>query len=366
MNDARSRTLLDFAIAASVAVVPIMLGMLLLVAVIRPQDPSAAFGPGQADRYVSVRHLAALKTFEQAVARRPATTSATPTAADVLAASSAVPSRLGGEMEHVGSAAFAARRHAGIHARSSRADRRATRRARRHAAALQHASQHPGRRCGRLRCHPLVRCRRQRTRRAVRSARVPGPALPRRMRRPRRRIDRIDPLGRPHAGGAGLARHRGRRGGGALAPRADDGGLGPRGGAPQPVERRGRMHLPRRTRSRQRAHALPRRPAQRAGAPVRAARDGRRIGGRRCAQARNARRRAAAGPAGRRRSLARAAVAAGDAAAARRPAPAVRRAVSAVHRCACRVGRAAHALTAMDRTASCSTAPRSMSDSRST
>jgi hypothetical protein len=85
MSDARSRTLLDFAIAASVAVVPIMLGMLLLVAVIRPQDPSAASAPGQADRYVSVRHLAALKTFEQAVARRRAATPAKPTAAEVLA-----------------------------------------------------------------------------------------------------------------------------------------------------------------------------------------------------------------------------------------------------------------------------------------
>ena len=87
MTDKRSRTLLDFAIAASVAVLPILLGMLLLVAVIRPaRTPSTA--PGQGDRYVSVRHVAALKTFEQAVVRRAATPSSAlepPTAATVLA-----------------------------------------------------------------------------------------------------------------------------------------------------------------------------------------------------------------------------------------------------------------------------------------
>ena len=82
MSDARSRTLLDFAIGASVAVVPIMLGMLLLVAVIRPHD--TASGLGQADRYVSVRHVAALKTLEPAVVRRQAITPAAPTAAGVL------------------------------------------------------------------------------------------------------------------------------------------------------------------------------------------------------------------------------------------------------------------------------------------
>jgi hypothetical protein len=66
MAEPRPRTLLDFAIAASVAVVPMMLGILLLVAVVRPLDPPAA----QGDRYVSVRHVAALKTFELAVVAR--------------------------------------------------------------------------------------------------------------------------------------------------------------------------------------------------------------------------------------------------------------------------------------------------------
>ncbi len=81
----RARTsLLEFAIAASLAVVPIMLAVVLLVAVVRPAEPG--FGPwrGQAERYVSVRHVAALKTFEQAVVQRPATAALPPTAADVL------------------------------------------------------------------------------------------------------------------------------------------------------------------------------------------------------------------------------------------------------------------------------------------
>ncbi|WP_280150585.1 hypothetical protein [Piscinibacter sp. XHJ-5] len=68
MAEPRSRTLLDFAIAASAAVLPMMLGILLLVAVVRPLDPPAA----QGDRYVSVRHVAALRTFEHAIVARPA------------------------------------------------------------------------------------------------------------------------------------------------------------------------------------------------------------------------------------------------------------------------------------------------------
>ena len=70
MAERRPIMLLDFAIAASVAVVPIMLGMLLLVAVIRPADSTAVAGQDRADRYVSVRHVAALKTFEAAIVER--------------------------------------------------------------------------------------------------------------------------------------------------------------------------------------------------------------------------------------------------------------------------------------------------------
>ncbi|HEX6362381.1 MAG TPA: hypothetical protein VFZ93_05470, partial [Albitalea sp.] len=86
MRERRPRSLLDFAVAASVAVVPLMLGMLLAVAVVRPLDRPATVGPEQGDRYVSVRQVAALKTVEEAVVRRAGTDPARPTAADVLAA----------------------------------------------------------------------------------------------------------------------------------------------------------------------------------------------------------------------------------------------------------------------------------------
>ena len=63
MAEARTTSLLDFAIAASVAVVPIMFCIVLLVAVVRPVEQQAAAPRGDAERYVSVRHVAALKTF---------------------------------------------------------------------------------------------------------------------------------------------------------------------------------------------------------------------------------------------------------------------------------------------------------------
>jgi len=80
MAERAKTSLLEFAIAASVAVVPVMLGVLLAVGVARPD---AAPWHGSSDRYVSVRHVAALKTFEQAVVKRGAAAAA-PTAADVL------------------------------------------------------------------------------------------------------------------------------------------------------------------------------------------------------------------------------------------------------------------------------------------
>ena len=70
MPERRTTTLLDFAIAASLAIVPIMLGIVLLVAVTRPADPGAPAWRGLADRYLSVRHIAALKTFEAAIVER--------------------------------------------------------------------------------------------------------------------------------------------------------------------------------------------------------------------------------------------------------------------------------------------------------
>jgi hypothetical protein len=85
----RRRSLLSFAIAASLAVLPVMLGMVLLVAVVRPADAPAVpvkTGGVTGERYISVRHLAALKTFEQAVVRREGGAVATASGADVLAA----------------------------------------------------------------------------------------------------------------------------------------------------------------------------------------------------------------------------------------------------------------------------------------
>ena len=86
MTKARPTSLLDFAIAASVAVVPVMLGIVLLVAVIRPADADAVAWRGQSERYLSIRQVAALKTFEQAVVQRTAADPQQPTPADVLEA----------------------------------------------------------------------------------------------------------------------------------------------------------------------------------------------------------------------------------------------------------------------------------------
>src|SRR5450432_3314407 len=84
MAERRKLSLLDCAIAASAAVVPVLLGVVLLVAVVRPADPDAAWRRGRDDRYVSVRHVAALKTFERAIVRRSDTAPAVVDAAQVL------------------------------------------------------------------------------------------------------------------------------------------------------------------------------------------------------------------------------------------------------------------------------------------
>src|SRR5688500_7690316 len=85
MAESRRTTLLDFAVIAALAVLPVMLGILLLVAVVRPAEPSGiAPGPTPSDRYLSVRHVAALKTFEQAIRRRTGEPARVPTAEQVL------------------------------------------------------------------------------------------------------------------------------------------------------------------------------------------------------------------------------------------------------------------------------------------
>ena len=63
-----TRSLLDFGIVASVTVVPVLLGVLTVVGYWRPSDASrVSIG---ADRHISVRQVAALKTFEYAIVRR--------------------------------------------------------------------------------------------------------------------------------------------------------------------------------------------------------------------------------------------------------------------------------------------------------
>ena len=73
----RRTSLLDLAIIASTAVLPILLVVLLMVASARQADMLAPQRAG--DRHVSVRLVAALKTFEHAVTRRDRITSALPT-----------------------------------------------------------------------------------------------------------------------------------------------------------------------------------------------------------------------------------------------------------------------------------------------
>ncbi|NUZ07979.1 hypothetical protein [Piscinibacter koreensis] len=82
MGEPRGATLLDFAIGASVAVVPVMFAIVLGVSLFKPADPDA--GTAIADGHVSVRQLAALKTFEVAVVARSAGAAPSPSARDVL------------------------------------------------------------------------------------------------------------------------------------------------------------------------------------------------------------------------------------------------------------------------------------------
>ena len=85
MAERKPASLLDFAIAASIAVVPVLLGVVLLVAVIRPADVEAS-GRSPQERYLSARLVAALKTFEPAVLRRSAINARIPDGAGVLVA----------------------------------------------------------------------------------------------------------------------------------------------------------------------------------------------------------------------------------------------------------------------------------------
>src|SRR4029453_7936449 len=79
MPDTRRASLLDFAIAASIAVVPVLLAVLLSLGTIAPAELHRNGG----DSHVSVRQVAALKTFERAIVRRDAV-QAGPSDAQVL------------------------------------------------------------------------------------------------------------------------------------------------------------------------------------------------------------------------------------------------------------------------------------------
>jgi hypothetical protein len=81
MADPRRATLLKLAIAATTAVVPVLCGVLLIVASAR-QDAGPA--SRNSDRHVSIRHVAALKTFEYAIVRRDRVASELPSAQTLL------------------------------------------------------------------------------------------------------------------------------------------------------------------------------------------------------------------------------------------------------------------------------------------
>jgi hypothetical protein len=88
MAERRRISLLDCAIAASLGVVPVLLGVIALVAVVRPADPDSVDAQGRSDRYVSVRRVAALKTFERAIVARG---TVAPARTDTLAVLAGVP-----------------------------------------------------------------------------------------------------------------------------------------------------------------------------------------------------------------------------------------------------------------------------------
>ena len=83
MTEPRRRlTLLQLAIAASAAVVPVLLAVLLIVASARQVDGTRI--ALNSDRHVSVRQVAALKTFEYAIIQRNRVTAGPPSTEALL------------------------------------------------------------------------------------------------------------------------------------------------------------------------------------------------------------------------------------------------------------------------------------------
>jgi len=90
----RRATALEFAIVASLAVLPVMLGVVWLVAVVRPAAEAAA----APERHVSTRQVAALRTFESAIVAR-TSAPALPTPRQVLDGVPACRTEWGGGFE---------------------------------------------------------------------------------------------------------------------------------------------------------------------------------------------------------------------------------------------------------------------------
>ena len=207
MAERRALSLLDCAIAASLAIVPVLLGVVALVAFVRPADPDSFWRQGHSDRYVSVRHVAALQTFERAIVRRTAQEPRLVTTGRGARRPRAVPARMGRRDRREAVAAPPRPRRRRRRA-AGRAGRRPAERARRRAAALQRADERPRRAPRRRRSRALVRRRRRGPGDAARNARRAGSALPGALRRSRRRPRRPAPRRRSDARDLRLARQR--------------------------------------------------------------------------------------------------------------------------------------------------------------
>src|SRR6202049_1033762 len=82
MAERRRLTLLQLAVASSIGLVPVLLAVLLIVASARQADSTRP--AHNSDRHVSVRHVAALKTFEYAIIRRDRVKAGPPSAETLL------------------------------------------------------------------------------------------------------------------------------------------------------------------------------------------------------------------------------------------------------------------------------------------
>ena len=242
MAEKRASTLLEFAVAAAAAVVPVLLLVLVMVGVAHPIAPSAA--PARnADRHVSVRHLAALKTFERADRAQEIGPGGSAVGDPASRPRSAMPPRMGWPRRHARSRAPRARAPRRDAAVARPASCGAACRSRRGAAALFHRRQSARERGGRLRLGALVRRGGDRDAGSDRGSRLPGTQVHRPMRRHRERRDDARALERTHARRAFVARHRSRARDGALASGAVRRGERAAGRARESVARAAGLHL---------------------------------------------------------------------------------------------------------------------------